>query len=87
MSNGQRGHVRAQHILGDADNGKGSLCCSTLRHTSYLLVTLWNTGSQPVGHDPFGGLSDPITGVAYQISCMSDIYIIIYNSSKVTDIK
>ena len=28
--------------------------------------------------------NDPFTGVAYQISCISDIYSAIHNSSKVT---
>ncbi|MEJ1272308.1 HNF1 homeobox B [Cricetulus griseus] len=36
-------------------------------------------GSQPVGHDPFGD--------SYQISCVSDVYIMIHNSSKMTVMK
>lgn len=35
------------------------------------METLWET-------------NDPFTGVAYQISCISDIYSAIHNSSKVT---
>lgn len=34
--------------------------------------------SQPIGHD----LIDPFTGIAYQIPCISDIYITIHNSRK-----
>lgn len=34
------------------------------------------SGSQPVGHNPFGGLNDPFTGINYQTSCISDIYIV-----------
>jgi hypothetical protein len=30
-----------------------------------------------VGHDPFGELDDPFTGAAYQIPCISDIYVMI----------
>ena len=34
------------------------------------------------GSRPLGRLNDPFTGVAYQIACISDIYIMIHNSSK-----
>lgn len=37
-----------------------------------LLSCVLDKAFQPVGHDP--GLTDPLTGVTYQISCISDIY-------------
>jgi hypothetical protein len=36
---------------------------------------------QPLGRGPFG-MNDPFTGVTYQISRISDIYISTYNASK-----
>lgn len=30
---------------------------------------------------PWGGSNDPFTGVTHQISCISDMYIIIHNSN------
>jgi hypothetical protein len=33
------------------------------------------------------GSTDPFTGIAYQISCISDTYIMVYNSSKMIVIK
>jgi hypothetical protein len=43
--------------------------------------------STPVAHacglQPIWGSNDPFTGVTYQISCISDVYIMIYNSSKI----
>jgi hypothetical protein len=30
------------------------------------------------------GVDDPFTGVACQVSCMSGVYIVVYNSSKIT---
>jgi hypothetical protein len=36
-----------------------------------------------VGHNPFGGSNNPVTGVIYQRVFTSDIYIIIYNKNKV----
>jgi hypothetical protein len=41
----------------------------------------WLSGSQSVGCNPVGG----VTGVTYQISCISDVYIMIHNSSKISD--
>lgn len=38
--------------------------------------------SQPVGSDPYG-----VGGVKYQISCTSDIYMTIHNSSRITVMK
>ena len=35
-----------------------------------------------MGSDPFGRSNDPLSGVTYQISCISYIYITIHNSSK-----
>jgi hypothetical protein len=46
----------------------------------------FGSGSQPVGHDPFGS-KDPFTGIAYQISSIPDIYIMIHNDSKITVMK
>jgi hypothetical protein len=51
-------------------------------------------GSQPVSHDPVCVCvcvcvcvsNDPFTG-SYQISCISDIYITIHNSRKITVMK
>lgn len=34
------------------------------------------------GSKPLGGLNDPFTGVTHQTSCISDISIMIHNSSK-----
>ena len=45
------------------------------------------TSSQTVGLNSFGGSNDPFTGIRYQISCISDIYITIHNRSKVTIMK
>lgn len=39
----------------------------------------WTSDSQLMGHDPFGA--------AYQISCISDIYIVVHSSSKVAVMK
>lgn len=39
-----------------------------------------NIGPQLVSHDPY-------TGVTNQISCESDTCVMIYNSSKITDVK
>lgn len=38
-------------------------------------------------HDPPWGWNDPFTGVPYQIPCISDIYIITQNSSKLAVVK
>ena len=46
--------------------------------------------SQPVGQDLFEmgvGLNDPFTGIIYQILCISNIYIMIHNNSKITVMK
>lgn len=32
-------------------------------------ILFYKSGSQAVGHNPFGGLSNPFTGVPYKISC------------------
>lgn len=47
----------------------------------------YNSGSRPVGHDPFGRSDEPLTGVRYQISCMSEIYTTIHNSNDMTVVK
>ena len=35
------------------------------------------------GSQPIWGPNNPFTGVTYQISCISDIYIMIHNGSKI----
>ena len=42
------------------------------------------SGSQPVDHDPSRGLNNLFTGVAYQISCISGIYVMVHKNSKIT---
>ena len=46
---------------------------------------VFSKGSQLVSHDPFG--ANHSDGVAYQISCVSGIYVTIHNSSKITVMK
>ena len=43
--------------------------------------------SQPVGHDLLWRPSDPFTGVTYQISCISTIYIMIHNGIRIIVMK
>ena len=45
----------------------------------------YNRGSQLVGHDRFECWMTLSCGVAYQIFCISDIYMLAYNSYKITN--
>jgi hypothetical protein len=46
----------------------------------YSASKYYDIGSQPLGQDPF-------TRVTYQVSCLSDIYSVVHNSSKITVMK
>jgi hypothetical protein len=68
--------------------GRGHDCCLIGKgDKSKFFQLFWNTGSQPLGHDPLEASNNPFTKVAYQISCISDIYIGIHNNSKITVMK
>ena len=60
-----------------SSQAQGCCCCWTVACESGF--THWNSDSQPVAHKPLG--------VAYQLSCISDNYIMIHNSSKIIVIK
>ena len=49
-------------------------------HSPFLLESLWFEATLGVGV----GSNDLFVGVAYQLSCISDIDIMTHNSSKIT---
>ena len=65
---------------------------SSWRHTTYILSFLTKKihleeWSSACGSQPLWRSRDPFTGVTYQISCISDIYITIHKSSNITGMK
>lgn len=55
--------------------------CSSWRHPPPLALTL--SVSSSLGSVVFNLWVPPFSGVAYQITCISDIYVTIYNSSEI----
>jgi hypothetical protein len=47
------------------------------KYSMIRFVMIYICGSEPFGHDPFGERA------TFQISCISDIYIIIHNSGRI----
>ena len=74
-----------RHTPGDSLQQGPNLYGSTISHFHCIKSMLgqrpreriaYGSGSQPVGHDLFG--------VTYQVSCISNIYITIHNSGKIS---
>lgn len=50
-----------------------------------LYKWLWGSGSQTVGQDPWGSVSNsPFAGITCQTSCISNVHIMIHNSNEIT---
>ena len=75
------------------------MVCDVAEETAYLMISggqiegegrvefhglLLEQWFSTCGSQPFYGCTDPITGVVYQISCISDIYTTIHNQSKIS---
>jgi hypothetical protein len=71
----------------DERRERSSFCPSVLHLLNYGTHPPRTSGSQPVGHNPFGSQMEPFTEVTYQITCLSDIYIMTHKSSKITVMK
>lgn len=55
------------------------MCTLFQRERMVMVVVVRGLSSQPVGHDLFK--------VEYQIACISDIYIVIHYSGKITVVR
>lgn len=58
--------------------GSASLDLKRFYNQASYISFSYSSGSQPLW-----GLKDPFTGVTYQIFCVSDIYIMTHNGSKI----